>query len=139
MQWENLEVRPCESCCRSFAVIVLMLIAMALSFTGIYLIRVYQNSLPALENCENYKSVTLDTLSSTASDEETQCVCSREGYWTLLTDSQVNDKCQTFIDRTVYENLIAITASLVVAVVNFLLKFILKKMAKFERFASIGL
>ena len=38
-----------------------------------------------------------------------------------------------------YENIIAIGVSLLVAVVNFLLKFILKKMGAFERFASIGL
>ena len=91
--WENLEVRPCESCCRTTIVIILMLIAMAVSFSGIYLIRVYQNSLPTLENCEQYASVTLDQLASTASDEEAQCVCSREGYWSLLTDSQIKDKC----------------------------------------------
>ena len=50
--WENLEVKKCESCWRSFVVILVVLLCLAVSFVIIYLIRVYQNSLPKLDNCD---------------------------------------------------------------------------------------
>ncbi len=51
IMWENLEVGKCESCCRSFLVLVVMVVVLFFSFTVIYLIRVYTTKMVTKQGC----------------------------------------------------------------------------------------
>ena len=39
--WENLDVSKCESCCRSFVVIVVVILVLLISFGAIYAVKIY--------------------------------------------------------------------------------------------------
>lgn len=53
IRWENLEVKCCESCCRTFLVIVVVILLLLFSFSAIYAVKIYQTNLPSLTNCSD--------------------------------------------------------------------------------------
>jgi hypothetical protein len=103
----------------------------------VYSLRLYQNNLPQGEDCKDvdYEQSFDYAKENYKSDTDTYCWCKQQKYQDLLE----NDKfkyCEYYFKRTSLIVLIRIIVSFGIVTVNFLIKFILKNLSKFEKTAS---
>jgi hypothetical protein len=134
--WENLEVNFYESFFRSLFVIFLVVLLLILSFFAVYGLRVYQNSLPTLDDCDQYKNLTLATVDKTNQDA-LDCVCRDEGIYSIASDSSLQDDCGDYLNTSIVKYVINILVGVLVSVINFIIKYVFNYLSHFERYKTI--
>lgn len=88
--WENLEVSGLESFLRSFVVILLVIVLLIGTVAAVYGMRVYQDKLPEVTDCEQYDNLTLSTVDRT-NENALNCVCQSKGLITIIFTSSIRD------------------------------------------------
>jgi uncharacterized protein YpmB len=136
IHWENLEIGKCERKCRKTIVIFIVFILMVLSFAAIYLIRIYQNSLPDTTQCEIFSNTTLNNVSG-KTDQELDCFCGQESLFVILQDNQLRSTCNEYLLRYSRKQSLNFGVSFSVFFVNLILKKFLLKLAAFERYPTV--
>jgi hypothetical protein len=134
--WENLEVNFFESFMRSLLTIFVVILLLILSFFAVYGLRVYQNSLPTLDDCDQYKDFTLATVDKTNQDA-LDCVCRDQGIYSIASDSSLHDDCGDYLNTSIVKYVVNVLVGVLVSVINFIIKYVFNYLSHFERYKTL--
>jgi hypothetical protein len=134
--WENLEVNIYESFFRSLLTILLVVLLLILSFFAVYGLRVYQNSLPTLDDCDQYQDLTLATVDK-SNEDALDCVCRDQGIYSIASDSSLQDDCGDYLNTSILKYVVNVLVGVLVSVINFIIKYVFNYLSHFERYKTL--
>ena len=137
INWENLEVSKWESLWRSCVVLAIAIFLLLITFILVYLMRAYQNQLPEPEDCEQYIEVAFEEVNK-SNEDELNCVCMREGFFNLLSNSSKRSTCEDYIETYILRLVVTIVVSFSVSMINYIIRIVFRKLAEFERYKSMS-
>lgn len=139
--WENLEVGRFNRFWRMIFVVAITLIVMVGSIAIIYYLKSIESEIPTDEDCRlldvDY-NLSLDEAEDQLEDDQIFCYCKKKNYDDIVTDSDLLDFCEDFIEDYTSALGIRLAAAFGVIVVNFMLRIILRLLSQFERSSSIN-
>lgn len=86
--------------------------------------------------CSTQQSITYDQL-DTNNEVQVDCYCSNLDWKSLINDSSSRSLCYSYMVKAAVRYSLSIASGFVIVFVNFLLKVILIKLGKFERYETI--
>ena len=98
--------------------------------------RASQKSLADPDNWDRYAKFTTKTVNRGNKDAVT-CVCITEGFITIVLDSSLQGVCGNYMRYYLLRTIVTIVVSFLVTMINFMLKIVFRKLAKFERYKSL--
>ena len=99
--------------------------------------RAYQNQLPEPEDCEQYIEVAFEEVNK-SNEDELNCVCMREGFFNLLSNSSKRSTCEDYIETYILRLVVTIVVSFSVSMINYIIRIVFRKLAEFERYKSMS-
>ena len=137
--WENLEVTKCQRAIRKVFIALTTCIIMAASIAIVYYIKTIDDDLPTERECSQEITENANLDYAKANYQETTqnyCWCKQQSWTDLLSDEDINDFCEDYVEKATLSTAIKYVGSIVVIVINFVLKIILRALSRFERVSS---
>jgi hypothetical protein len=135
--WENLEVNIYESFFRSLLTIFVVILLLIVSFFAIYGLRAYQENLPTLDGCDQYKDFTLATVDKTNQDA-LDCVCRSQGTYYIAFHSSLHGDCGDYLNTSIVKYVVNVLVGVLVYVINFIIKYVFNYLSRFERYKTLN-
>jgi len=140
IKWENFEIGGINKFFRSLFVAIIVILCLALSFTAIYSIKIYQSTLPSTYTCDASTETQYtgsSSLPSGLSGDSLSCYCMAQGWSLMLQDATLRSFCTTYITNTIKLWTIKVTASVAILIVNIIIGFVFRLLGKFHRYTNL--
>ena len=139
--WENLEITRCARRLRKSVSVLLAILVLIASITIIYLIKTYETTLPSDSYCADTEKINPDlTLQqakqSYTTSDQIYCYCHSQSWTSITSDSKLTSYCSYFISKITTSLLLKFFSACGVVFINFILRYIFKRLSKFERVSN---
>ncbi|CAG9315304.1 unnamed protein product [Blepharisma stoltei] len=140
--WENLEIGKFSRFMRIVVSIIAAALLMLFSAGALNYLKTQEQAIPSTSKCYDLNGnydISLKEAEDTYKDStEILCWCKMQGWSNLITDSEKASYCSSYMEKWVFQESIKYLASFGVIVINFFLKFVLRKLTYFERLKSLS-
>jgi len=137
--WENLECGIIETIIWWTIVNIIVVIILIFSFLLIFFLKWCISIMPDLSNCELEDNITgADFSSADTTQKERDCYCSELGIFKIPSTSLNWKWCHMTFWYTILRYLAVLGISSMITFINVMLKNILRRLSKFERYKNVS-
>lgn len=138
--WENIEYSYLIVLRSRILILILNSLIILLSFTVIYIIRLYYYTAPSSTTCKDV-TVSGDLALSEAekvytSTPDINCYCKQQSINDLLTSSGLQSLCSNYLESLSSNIFINLVVSVSIVSINLLLKSTIRYLSKYEKFST---
>lgn len=139
--WENLEVWRFSRTIRQICTTILTCILLGLTVAMIFGLNTANVKMPSAFECREQEMEDLSfeqAQEKYATPEEKLCWCLLKGITTVLRDSDLGSFCEEYVSIWQESTYIRIAYSICIVIVNFILKYAMRKICDFERRCTVS-
>lgn len=139
--WENLETSKFQKILRKSVSVLLAIFILLASSSIIYMLKTYETALLSDDYCINTQkidsSISLDLAKLRYTrDPQIFCYCKFKTWTEIINNTSLASYCTYFIKVTTTNLMIKFFSSCGVILINFILRFVFKRLSKFERVSN---
>ena len=131
IKWENLEVTSIEKTGRKIIVYLILLLTMFITFIIIVLTNIVKQGTPS--NCTSETITYLEALNNSS---KVSCYCKDRSFYEIQNDKVLKEFCWDTYVTLIYYFMFTVIISLVIILVNMVLKTIIIKLGRFMRYST---
>lgn len=134
--WENFEIIGVSSKLRNCVSTAVTYVLLALTVGMLYGVSRISKKLPNAYDCREQalQNLSFEEAQEAYTDLDAKvCWCFLEGMTTILGDSNLQDYCEEYVSLWQNNLYIRILSSIGITIVNFFLKYVMRRISTFER------